>query len=189
MCEAAKEAAWLPGLLEDFGLYLWSPLVILGDNQGLPMLEAYRHPVPLHLRACSSRTTHRQEQRLWWMTRSQSRSLPLLRLIVHSSRVLVPGLLGVQSNQQHSSLDPPFCVGPRTPLSSTTAPNVRAWCLPPVKPLRSVPFLANQVVSLPSLSTYPILAHPFPSHVRHYASIGSRPGLRAEDPLRPTCLS
>ena len=63
-------------------------------------------------------------------------------------------------------------------------PNVRTWCLPPIKPLRSVPFLANQVVSLPSLSTCPILTHPFPSHARHYASIGPRPGLRAKDPLR-----
>ena len=60
MCEAAKEAAWLAGLLEDFGLDLWFPLVILGDNQGLPTLEAYHHSVPLHSRACSSRTTHRQ---------------------------------------------------------------------------------------------------------------------------------
>ena len=67
------------------------------------------------------------QQSPWWMTRSQSRSLPLPRLIVHSSRVRVPGLLGVQDNQQHSSLDPPFCVNPRTPLSSTTAPNVRTW--------------------------------------------------------------
>ena len=124
------------------------------------------------------------QQRLWWMTRSQSRSLPLPRLIVHSSRVRVPGLLGVQGNQQHSLLDPPFCVNPRTPLSTTTAPNVPTWCLPPIKPLRSVPFLANQVVSLPSLSTCPILAHLFPSHPRCCASIGPRPGLRAKDPLR-----
>ena len=33
MCQAAKEAAWLTGLLEDFRLDLWSTLVILGDNQ------------------------------------------------------------------------------------------------------------------------------------------------------------
>ena len=42
----------------------------------------------------------------------------------------------------------------------------------------------DEVVSLPSLSTCPILTNPFPSHARHYASTGPRPGLRAKDPLR-----
>ena len=34
MCQAAKEALWLTGLLEHFRLDLWSPLVLRGDNQG-----------------------------------------------------------------------------------------------------------------------------------------------------------
>ena len=96
ICQAAKEVAWLIGLLEDFELDLRSPLVILGDNQGPlaltqtpglpPTLEAYRHPVPLHSRPPSSVF----QQKLWWMMRLQSRSLPLPRLIVDRSRVRVP---------------------------------------------------------------------------------------------------
>ena len=40
MCRAAKEAAWLTGFLEDFGLNLRPPLVIFGDNQGaLPLTQ------------------------------------------------------------------------------------------------------------------------------------------------------
>ena len=34
MCQAAKEAVWLSGLLEDLGIELRSPLIIYGDNQG-----------------------------------------------------------------------------------------------------------------------------------------------------------
>jgi len=34
MCQAAKEAVWLNGLLEDFGIELRSPFIIYGDNQG-----------------------------------------------------------------------------------------------------------------------------------------------------------
>jgi hypothetical protein len=34
MCQAAKEAAWLTGFLEDLGIHLRSPLIVLGDNQG-----------------------------------------------------------------------------------------------------------------------------------------------------------
>ena len=34
MCQAAKEAAWLTGPLEDFGLDLRYPLATLGNNQG-----------------------------------------------------------------------------------------------------------------------------------------------------------
>ena len=34
MCQAAKEAVWLSGLLEDLGIELQSPLIIYGDNQG-----------------------------------------------------------------------------------------------------------------------------------------------------------
>jgi len=34
MCQAAKEAIWLTGLLEDFGIDLQSPIVIFGDSQG-----------------------------------------------------------------------------------------------------------------------------------------------------------
>jgi hypothetical protein len=34
MCQAAKEAVWLNGLLEDLGVELRTPLIIYGDNQG-----------------------------------------------------------------------------------------------------------------------------------------------------------
>jgi len=34
MCQGAKEAAWLTGLLGDLGLELRSPLIGFGDNQG-----------------------------------------------------------------------------------------------------------------------------------------------------------
>ena len=38
MCQAAKEAAWLKGLLEDLGIEPRSPLIIYGDNQDAPAL-------------------------------------------------------------------------------------------------------------------------------------------------------
>jgi len=34
MCQAAKEAVWLSGLLEELGMNLRTPLIIYGDNQG-----------------------------------------------------------------------------------------------------------------------------------------------------------
>ena len=34
MCQAAKEAVWLTGLLKDFDIELHSPLVIFSDSQG-----------------------------------------------------------------------------------------------------------------------------------------------------------
>ena len=34
LCQAAKEAAWLNGLLEGLGMELRTPLIIYGDNQG-----------------------------------------------------------------------------------------------------------------------------------------------------------
>ena len=34
MCQAAKEAVWLSGLLEDLGIELRSLLIIYSDNQG-----------------------------------------------------------------------------------------------------------------------------------------------------------
>ena len=34
MCQAAKEAVWITGPLEDFGITLRSPVIIYGDNQG-----------------------------------------------------------------------------------------------------------------------------------------------------------
>ena len=51
MCQAAKEAAWLTGLLEDFRLDLWSTLVILGDSQGALALtqNPVFHPRPKHI--------------------------------------------------------------------------------------------------------------------------------------------
>ena len=51
MCQAAKEAAWLTGLLEDFVFDLWSTLVILGDNQGALALtqSPVFHPRSKHI--------------------------------------------------------------------------------------------------------------------------------------------
>ena len=51
MCQAAKEAAWLTGPLDDFRLYLQCPLVILGDKQGPPMLtqNPVFHPRSKHI--------------------------------------------------------------------------------------------------------------------------------------------
>ena len=48
MCQAAKEAVWLTGLLEDLGLDRQAPLVIFGDNQGA--LALAQNPV-FHLRS------------------------------------------------------------------------------------------------------------------------------------------
>ena len=50
-CQAAKEAAWLTGPLEDFRLDLRSPLVILCDNQGpLTLTEnPVLHPRSKHI--------------------------------------------------------------------------------------------------------------------------------------------
>ena len=50
-CQAAKMVAWLTGLLGDFGLDLWSPLVILGDNQGALVLtqSPVFHPRTKHI--------------------------------------------------------------------------------------------------------------------------------------------
>ena len=43
MCQAAKEAVWLTGLLKDFDIKLRSPLVIFGDSQGA--LALVQNPV------------------------------------------------------------------------------------------------------------------------------------------------
>ena len=43
MCQAAKEAVWITGLLEDFGITLRSPVIIYGDNQGA--LALVQNPV------------------------------------------------------------------------------------------------------------------------------------------------
>ena len=51
MCQAAKEAVWLTGLLEDLGLDLQSPLIIYGDNQGtlaLTQIPVF-HPHSKHI--------------------------------------------------------------------------------------------------------------------------------------------
>ena len=50
-CQAAKEVAWLTCLFDDFRLYLWSPLVILGDNQGALALtqNPVFHPRSKHI--------------------------------------------------------------------------------------------------------------------------------------------
>ena len=51
MCQAAKEAVWLTGLLEDFGLDLQSPLILLSDNQGALALteNLVFHPRSKHI--------------------------------------------------------------------------------------------------------------------------------------------
>jgi len=51
MCQAAKEAVWLTGLLEDLGLDLWSPLIVYGDNQGALALtqNPVFHPHSKHI--------------------------------------------------------------------------------------------------------------------------------------------
>ena len=51
MCQAAKEAVWLSGLLEDLGIDLRGPLVIYGDNQGVLALTQNpdTHPRSKHI--------------------------------------------------------------------------------------------------------------------------------------------
>ena len=51
MCQAAKEAVWLTGLLEDLGLDLRSPLIVYGDNQGALALtqNPVFHPRSKHI--------------------------------------------------------------------------------------------------------------------------------------------
>ena len=51
MCQAAKEAVWLTGLLKDFGLDLRSPLILLSDNQGALALteNPVFHPRSKHI--------------------------------------------------------------------------------------------------------------------------------------------
>ncbi len=51
MCQAAKEAVWLNGLLEDLGIELRSPLLIYGDNQGALALAQNHdsHPRSKHI--------------------------------------------------------------------------------------------------------------------------------------------
>ena len=101
------------------------------------------------------------------MTRSQSRSLPLPRLIVDSSPVQASPSPRKSTTQfakfsasvlAHRSHPPPR---PTYVLASSS-----------IKSQRSVPFLADHVVSLLSLSTCPFLTHPFPSHAKHHGSTG-----------------
>lgn len=51
MCQVAKEAVWLNGLLEDLGANFRSPLVIYGDNQGALALvqNPDTHPCSKHV--------------------------------------------------------------------------------------------------------------------------------------------
>jgi len=65
--QAAKEADWLDGLLEGFGIDLRTPPIIFGDsssactNPRLPSaVEAHRHSVPLHSGACPNESARRQ---------------------------------------------------------------------------------------------------------------------------------
>jgi len=48
MCQAAKEAIWLTGLLEDLGIDLQTPLTLFDDSQGA--LALAQNPV-FHLRS------------------------------------------------------------------------------------------------------------------------------------------
>ena len=117
-CQAAKEVAWLTCLLEDFGLYLWSLLVILGDNQDALALTQtpvfHRRSKHIAIQYYFTRELVQAGQRIvkYISTKAivddalTSRS-PLPRSIVDNSPVRVLGLLQVQGNQQHSSLNPP----------------------------------------------------------------------------------
>ena len=51
MCQAAKEAVWLTGLLEDLGIDLETPIIIFGDNQGALALaqNPVFHPRSKHI--------------------------------------------------------------------------------------------------------------------------------------------
>ena len=51
MCQAAKEAVWLTGLLEDLGIDLRAPPVIFLDNQGALALaqNPVFHPRSKHI--------------------------------------------------------------------------------------------------------------------------------------------
>ena len=51
MCQAAKEAVWLTGLLKDFGIDLRSPIVVFGDSQGAIALaqNPVFHPRSKHI--------------------------------------------------------------------------------------------------------------------------------------------
>ncbi len=51
MCQAAKEAVWLNGLLEDSGVEVRSPLIIHSDNQGMLALAQNpdTHPCSKHI--------------------------------------------------------------------------------------------------------------------------------------------
>ena len=51
MCQAAKEAVWITGLLEDFGITLQSPVIIYGVNQGALTLaqNPVFHPHSKHI--------------------------------------------------------------------------------------------------------------------------------------------
>jgi hypothetical protein len=55
MCQAVKEAIWLTGLLEDFGIDLQTPLIIFGDNQGA--LALAQNPIFTHDRNISPSST------------------------------------------------------------------------------------------------------------------------------------
>ena len=51
MCQTAKQAVWLNGLLEDLGIELRTPLIIYGDNQGALALALNHdsHPRSKHV--------------------------------------------------------------------------------------------------------------------------------------------
>lgn len=48
MCQAAKEAVWLTGLLNDFGIGLQAPMILFSDNQGALALT---HTPVFHLQS------------------------------------------------------------------------------------------------------------------------------------------
>ncbi len=51
MCQAAKEAVWLTGLLKDFDIELRSPIILVGDSQGALVLaqNPVFHPRSKHI--------------------------------------------------------------------------------------------------------------------------------------------
>ncbi len=51
MCQAAKEAVWLTGLLKDFNIELRSPIILFGDSQGALVLaqNPVFHPRSKHI--------------------------------------------------------------------------------------------------------------------------------------------
>ena len=79
MCQAAKEAVWLTGLLKDFNIELRSPLVIFSNSQGALTLaqNPVFHPISqfsITLPTNSSKATRVlysiSQQKPWWQMSS-----------------------------------------------------------------------------------------------------------------------